>query len=64
MTVNKCDFIFAFVLISLLFVCRVFLKTKEELPKQRVPGSSGYGTTLIISILEKKMVVRTRTITI
>ena len=43
------------VCIDLLSVCRVFLKVKEEPPKQRVPGFSGYGTTLIISILEKKI---------
>lgn len=40
-----------YVLSSLLSVCRVFLTTREEPPKQRVPGFSGYGTTLTISIL-------------
>lgn len=42
------------VLIYVSFVCRVFLKMKGELPKQRVPGSFGCGTTSIISILNDK----------
>jgi len=44
-------FVFMYILTYLLSVCRVFLKVKEELPKQRARGSSGCGITLITSIL-------------
>ena len=44
-------FVFMYILTYLLSVCRVFLKVKEELPKQRAHGSSGCGITLITSIL-------------